>query len=454
MSNYCTKYDALYSEMLGEIANGVHEVGARLPSVKSIMQRKGMSQATVMKAVEMLARDGLLKKRRGVGLFVARREPAGPAPIKVCLDGYALDLWEGIRDGDAALAGYELAERNGAQAGVFRAGGDVVTVTSMECAAATDRGETIPLDQYMDKDALMAERMAPEALDIYRRRGQLWAIPLCWAPLAAHLNLDLFEKEGVPPPKPGWTYDDLIETCRAFAERGVEQPLAWGDQAHFHAACVFAHGGRLCDPKTMRFHLDSRETLHAFEQLRRLARAATPPWSRDHAAMLRSFAEGRHPILLWWMTRRGERLSFRRTTLPLPGARNTVATSSGLAVSSRSTSPDRAWEFIRAMTSPAASQWMARRGWLFPATRVGLIETMRRDPGVWPLLQKLGEIRPELCAMGAAMIRVIDRVMDGWWQEGTDLAMKLRLAQDALTALHGAESGLDAEAAGLAGSSF
>ena len=451
MSSHSTKYDALYSEMVGDIANGVHEVGARLPSVKSIMQRKGVSQATVMRAVEMLARDGLLEKRRGVGLFVARRQPVGPEPLKAWLDGYALDQWEGVKTTDAALSGCEVEAREAAPPDAWSAPCDVITIAPMECAAAIDRRELAPLDEFLERDALMAERMAPEALDIFRRRGRLWAIPIYWAPLAAHLNLDLFVEMGIAAPEPGWTYDDLIKTCQAFADKGVEQPLAWGDQAHFHAACVFAHGGRLCDVKTMRFHLDSRETAQAFEKLRRLARAANPPWPRNHAAMLQSFAEGRHPILLWGMARREEALPFRHKTIPMPGSGNTVASSSGLCVTSRAASPERAWDFIRAMTSPAASRWMARRGWHFPATRTGLIETMRRDPGVWPLLQKLGEIRPEVYAMGAAMIRVMGRILDGWWQEDADLGMKLKLAQDALTALHGAESGLDQDTTDWAG---
>mgnify|MGYP001547890050 CR=1 FL=1 len=63
------KYQVLKESLLGEIRSMAP--GARLESVKGIMQRFSVSQATVDKAMGELKRDGLVESRVGNGHFVA-----------------------------------------------------------------------------------------------------------------------------------------------------------------------------------------------------------------------------------------------------------------------------------------------------------------------------------------------------------------------------------------------
>ena len=62
-----------------EILNGVHLVGARLPTEASLRERFGVSRHTVREALRLLREDGLVSSRQGAGTVVipARSAAAG-----------------------------------------------------------------------------------------------------------------------------------------------------------------------------------------------------------------------------------------------------------------------------------------------------------------------------------------------------------------------------------------
>ena len=54
-----------------QIANGSLKEGDRLPSVRDLARQLPVNQNTVLKAYDLLARDGLVSVRQGDGTFVA-----------------------------------------------------------------------------------------------------------------------------------------------------------------------------------------------------------------------------------------------------------------------------------------------------------------------------------------------------------------------------------------------
>jgi GntR family transcriptional regulator len=55
----------------GEIADGGLAEGERVPSAKELAVFYRINPATAAKGINVLADDGLLEKRRGIGMFVA-----------------------------------------------------------------------------------------------------------------------------------------------------------------------------------------------------------------------------------------------------------------------------------------------------------------------------------------------------------------------------------------------
>lgn len=60
-------YYQLYDILFQDIVNNVYAVGDLIPSESELMRRYGVSRATARKAMEMLANNGLIEKRRGYG---------------------------------------------------------------------------------------------------------------------------------------------------------------------------------------------------------------------------------------------------------------------------------------------------------------------------------------------------------------------------------------------------
>ena len=59
--------------LAGEIADGGLAEGERVPSTNELAAFYRINPATAAKGINVLADDGLLEKRRGIGMFVATR---------------------------------------------------------------------------------------------------------------------------------------------------------------------------------------------------------------------------------------------------------------------------------------------------------------------------------------------------------------------------------------------
>lgn len=68
-------YYQLYDILFQDIINGVYSVGDLIPSESELMRLYGVSRATARKAMEMLANNGLINKRRGYGSEVVSSYP-------------------------------------------------------------------------------------------------------------------------------------------------------------------------------------------------------------------------------------------------------------------------------------------------------------------------------------------------------------------------------------------
>ncbi len=84
-------YARLAQDLKNEIQSGRLQPGDMLPSEAALCQQYGVSRGTVVRAFDMLLREGLAQRRQGVGTFVARqslhRKP-----------GYLLSFTAGVRN--------------------------------------------------------------------------------------------------------------------------------------------------------------------------------------------------------------------------------------------------------------------------------------------------------------------------------------------------------------------
>jgi GntR family transcriptional regulator len=100
------------------IAGGQLRAGDELPSVRSVAERHAINPMTVSKAYGLLEAEGLLTRRRGVGMAVADgARPAGPQADRLALLRPALEAaaQQAVQLGlprEAALRAFDAALRN------------------------------------------------------------------------------------------------------------------------------------------------------------------------------------------------------------------------------------------------------------------------------------------------------------------------------------------------------
>lgn len=66
-------YRGLAEDLARAITSGEFRPGAQLPPERRLAEEHGVSRVTVRRAIEQLARDGLVEQKRGSGTYVSRR---------------------------------------------------------------------------------------------------------------------------------------------------------------------------------------------------------------------------------------------------------------------------------------------------------------------------------------------------------------------------------------------
>jgi GntR family transcriptional regulator len=69
-------YRQLHDKLVELILEGSLPEGTALPSIREISSEHRINHITVGKAIQMLVDEGLVEKRRGVGMYVAQGAPA------------------------------------------------------------------------------------------------------------------------------------------------------------------------------------------------------------------------------------------------------------------------------------------------------------------------------------------------------------------------------------------
>ncbi len=68
-------YEQIVEYIRGSIAAGIHHPGETLPSVRMLALELVVNPNTVQRAYQELERAGLVRSRKGVGMFVSEQSP-------------------------------------------------------------------------------------------------------------------------------------------------------------------------------------------------------------------------------------------------------------------------------------------------------------------------------------------------------------------------------------------
>ena len=248
---------------------------------------------------------------------------------------------------------------------------DVVHLDASSAAVFIDNDVLRDLMPYVRRD----ERAGRFDLDDYfenvlaiaRRGERLYAIPLDFTPMVIYYNKRLFDAAGVAYPRPGWSWDDFLDTARELtipADQPGRPPRQYGfnfeNVMPLWVPWLWTNGGDVLSPDGRRASgcFDGPKSIEAVQFIVDLIeKYRVAPHLRDSvAAGVDLFRAQRAAMDLkghWMMIDyRADGLDVGVAELPTNGvAPVTVVYAAGLAITARARHPDLAWEYIKHLTS-------------------------------------------------------------------------------------------------------
>jgi len=92
-------YEKIYHDLVEGIESGRRKTGEKLPTEQELSESYGVSRITSKRALNMLAKDGMAIRRRGLGTFVSEARADKPAQAVVSRSSFALKPHQNKRIG-------------------------------------------------------------------------------------------------------------------------------------------------------------------------------------------------------------------------------------------------------------------------------------------------------------------------------------------------------------------
>lgn len=253
---------------------------------------------------------------------------------------------------------------------------DIVSLQSLRAPGFAGLME--PLDARIKADKFDIDSFEPSILKGLARDGKQFALPYDFGPLVLFYNHDMFVKDGLPLPKPGWTEADFNNAAKALTKNGtygfaISEPEAF-------LAYARSKGARYLDDKG-ELDLTNAGLKSAFTQYAALVSQQKVAPLFPASGMLSSavangrFTSGNVAMYVdgpWQLINVKKKANFTVGVAPIPAREAgslTLTAGSGFGIATTSKNKDAAWKAIQVMTGPDAEKYLADAGRAFSARK-------------------------------------------------------------------------------------
>jgi multiple sugar transport system substrate-binding protein len=247
---------------------------------------------------------------------------------------------------------------------------DVIFMYPTALPAWVDLGGLEPLDDYLARSGkTRREDYFPVMLDTFSCKGKLYGLPKDASAPVMYYNVEMFEKCGVPKPRPDWTWSDMLQAAQALTRDtdGDGRVDQWGLYAYPWYMFVWQNGGRILDESGRHCALREPKALEALQFWAdlRVRHSVTPtPEADSDMGDCRMFALRKVAMIFEMypaVSILRKQCDFKWDIAPMPGGpagRAVEVQASAMAVTSDSLNKEAAFEFVRWITSPAGMRFL------------------------------------------------------------------------------------------------
>lgn len=277
---------------------------------------------------------------------------------------------------------------------------DVTWIDIAEFPAFLENGSLLDLQPYLDADPTWdPDEYFPQILAAMKDgRGHLFGLASTFTPYVMYVNRTLLRREGLEPPREGWTWADLERICRAVTRdtdgdgRVDQYGISIPQWLQALAPWIWQNGGRFLD-EDGRCALDEPAAIEAVAFLVRLLheeKVASNDATFEAQLETGLFQVGRVALygpVGYWETYRFQAIEdFEWDVVPLPiGRRAATAVAMRFYVVPRhSAHPELAYEFVRALGSDVMQRGLAEIGNGVPGLKRAALSEAFLKPDVAP----------------------------------------------------------------------
>jgi multiple sugar transport system substrate-binding protein len=320
------------------------------------------------------------------------------------------------------------------------------------------RGVLESVESRVDaSEVFQQEDFYEEALDAFRFDGTLTCLPQNISSLVVYYNKDLFREAGIPEPRTGWNWDEMVSAAKKLTQDedgdGLNEVYGLGVEASLIriAPFVWSNGGELVDDEANPTHFtlgspEAQGALSEFFKLR-LVHGVVPSEEEVEAEDDETrFQNGRLAMVL---SSRRSTPTFRTITefdwdvAALPHFREQagILHSDAYCMTKASENKDAAWSFMEYALGPDGAPIVARSGRTVPSLKEVAESETFLDPTAKPansrvFLETIPVIRrvpsistwPEIEDAAAAILE--EALYEG--EPASEVARRLRAATDAI----------------------
>ena len=278
---------------------------------------------------------------------------------------------------------------------------DIMQVGDDAVPSFVSKNAFVPLDDFIKSSNFDTSIYLPGLLDPGKYNGKQYLLPKDYTPLAVYYNKKLFDAAGVPYPKDGWTWDDLLSTAQKLTKKdasgkvtqwGIQLPGPWTTGFEYWVA---AAGGSLIskDGKSFVGFMDSPEVARAvqfYADLYNKYQVAPPPADMNSfGGGNPEFANGKAAMMLFgrWPEsglKKNPNVTLGVVAPPMDKVRANVLFWGGFGIAASSKDPATAFKYLSFISGePGAQVW---KDWALPAVKsVADSSGLSKDPidGVW-----------------------------------------------------------------------
>ena len=260
---------------------------------------------------------------------------------------------------------------------------DVMFLNNTEGVIYAKNNILLDLSGYLNSDSSVSEKdFFAKAVQAFRYKNKLYAIPRDISNLVIYYNKDIFDKYKVPYPKKNWDFNDLLVTAKRLTKDfngdgkidrfGIgfeEMPLFW-------TPFLWSNSGGIISPDLKHVLINKSESIKSLQfytDLRNVHHVAPSASEQGSATTSQLFMQGKIAMQIsgrWNVPRYRKDLKFRWDIARFPaGKAGSIvdADTSGWAISKSSKHPDKAWRLVKFLAGRYASQKFTESGLIVPA---------------------------------------------------------------------------------------